>query len=123
DLIVKDQEWATPKSDGRHYHMLVPVEVGCCVFLVHFLPSSLLSSVDAPLLLAPTLSLSLLLLLLLLLLFSLLNPLSKCSKHPFSSQRQHQSFIIIMTLLLMLQLLSPYSSIRYPKTAFLVTPH
>ncbi|CAN0137112.1 unnamed protein product [Ectocarpus sp. 6 AP-2014] len=27
DLIVKDQEWATPKSDGRHYHMLVPVEV------------------------------------------------------------------------------------------------
>ncbi|CAM9829473.1 unnamed protein product, partial [Hapterophycus canaliculatus] len=27
DLIVKDQAWATPKMDGRHYHMLVPVEV------------------------------------------------------------------------------------------------
>ncbi|CAN0024001.1 unnamed protein product [Ectocarpus fasciculatus] len=27
DLIVKDQEWGTPKGDGRHYHMIVPVEV------------------------------------------------------------------------------------------------
>eukprot|EP00752_Nemacystus_decipiens_P015670 g13984.t1 len=27
DLIVRDQEWATPQQDGRHYPMLVPVEV------------------------------------------------------------------------------------------------
>ncbi|CAN0390024.1 unnamed protein product [Pylaiella littoralis] len=27
DLIVKDQEWATLPQDGRHYGMLVPVEV------------------------------------------------------------------------------------------------
>lgn len=27
DLIVRDQEWATPKQDGRHYPVLVPVEV------------------------------------------------------------------------------------------------
>lgn len=27
DRIVKDQAWATPKHDGRHYHNLVPVEV------------------------------------------------------------------------------------------------
>lgn len=27
DLIVKDQAWATPNRDGRHYQQLVPVEV------------------------------------------------------------------------------------------------
>lgn len=27
DLIVKDQAWATPAEDGRHYHALVPVEI------------------------------------------------------------------------------------------------
>ena len=27
DLIVKDQAWATQRQDGRHYHLLVPIEV------------------------------------------------------------------------------------------------
>lgn len=27
DLIVKGQAWATGVQDGRHYHMLVPIEV------------------------------------------------------------------------------------------------
>lgn len=27
ELIVKDQAWATPQEDGRHYGMLIPVEV------------------------------------------------------------------------------------------------
>lgn len=27
DLIVKDQAWATHPRDGRHFQLLVPVEV------------------------------------------------------------------------------------------------